>query len=80
VSHGVVHTFVMRLFHRADGRYYAITEPTPDLFGELVITTFHGSVNSRMGGIYDYPADRFSVDQIVRARLRHGYQEVPRME
>ena len=68
----------MHLFRRPDGRYYAILPAARDLLGDLVLTTVHGSVHSKMGGIKAYPAaDETEIQalerQIVTARVRHGY-------
>ena len=66
----------MRYFTRPDGRYYLIQEPGPDLFGDPVILTFHGSRHSRVGGVFTYLEAETSVEVIVRARVSHGYTEV----
>ena len=65
----------MRLFRRPDGRYYAILDPVPDLFGEPVIVMFHGSIHSRMGGSRSWPAPDIDVDAVARLRAGHGYRE-----
>jgi hypothetical protein len=67
----------MRLFIRPDGRYYALFDPQPDLLGDPVILTIHGSRHSKMGGVYTYLASQESAVQLVAQRIRHGYQEVP---
>lgn len=66
---------MMRCFQRPDGRYYAICAPARDLLGDEVIVTFHGSTRSRQGGIYSYPVETMSVEQLVKIRRRHGYIE-----
>jgi hypothetical protein len=66
----------MRILRRSDGRHYAISSPSPDLLGDLVIITFHGSAMSGVGGVHTYLADQVTVEQIAKARLRHGYVEV----
>jgi hypothetical protein len=66
----------MRLFRRPDGRTYAIAEPHPDLLGDSVIMTLHGSTHSRRGGVHTYLADVTSVEDLVRTRIRHGYAEM----
>lgn len=73
----------MRLFRRQDGRYYAILDPSRDLFGDPVIVTYHGNKNSRAGGEKTYwaPEEGDGIEKvyhaIVKTRLRHGYVEVP---
>lgn len=66
----------MRLFLRHDGRYYAVFEPGPDLLGDSVIMTIHGSRHSRLGGVHTYLASQVSMEQLVDQRAQHGYQEV----
>jgi hypothetical protein len=66
----------MRYFVRPDGRYYAIQDPAPDLLGDLVIQTCHGSRHNRLGGVYTYLEGSISVEDIVKIRLSHGYTEV----
>lgn len=66
----------MRIFRRADGRFYEIAEPTYDLLGDRVISTCHGSIHSRRGGVHIYLADYVSVDDIALVRIAHGYVEV----
>ncbi|TRZ66906.1 MAG: hypothetical protein D4S02_06025 [Rhodocyclaceae bacterium] len=66
----------MRRFRRPDGRFYEIAEPTHDLLGDRVISTYHGSIYSRRGGVHIYLADHVSVDDIALARIAHGYVEV----
>ena len=66
----------MRLFRRADGRYYIITSPYQDLLGDSVILTIHGSATSRLGGVHTYLASRTRIEDLVRVRVRHGYSEV----
>jgi poly(3-hydroxybutyrate) depolymerase len=65
----------MRIFRRPDGRHYAISHPAPDLLGDLVIVTFHGSTTSGIGGVHTYLANQTTVDQIAQTRIRHGYVE-----
>jgi len=67
----------MRLFRRQDGRTYAIADPQPDLLGDSVIVTIHGSVHSRRGGVHTYLSALISIEELVRIRCRHGYLEVP---
>ena len=69
---------MMQLFHRPDGRYYAILPPSVDLLGDLVLMTFHGSTRSRMGGVKTYvgasgEALQEIERQVILARKRHGY-------
>lgn len=66
----------MRIFRRGDGRYYVIAEAHPDLLGDWIIMTLHGSVISRLGGVHTYLAAATSIEELVRVRLRHGYKEV----
>lgn len=66
----------MRFFRRPDGRTYAIAEPGPDLLGDSVIVTMHGSRHSRRGGVHTYLSAQTCIDALVRTRLRHGYTEV----
>ena len=70
----------MRLFQRADGRYYAILAPFPDLFGDPVVVTFHGNVHSRIGGqktyFCDYGDGFRAIECLVKTRLAHGYREI----
>ncbi len=66
----------MRYFVRPDGRYYLIQAPAPDLLGDPVILTFHGSRHSRLGGVFTYLEAETSVEEIVRTRALHGYAEV----
>lgn len=67
----------MRIFKRPDGRYYLIAEPQPDLLGDSVILTLHGSAHSRRGGVHTYLSAVTCIDDLVRTRIRHGYSEVP---
>ena len=71
----------MRLFRRQDGRYYAICSPTRDLFGDLILITYHGNERSNAGGIKTYFSDTddaivYWEHVIVKLRLAHGYEEV----
>lgn len=66
----------MRLFHRDDGRYYAILEPVIDLLGDRILITYHGSIHNRMGGVKSWPTAAVDAEAIVRIRLRHGYREI----
>lgn len=72
----------MRLFRRTDGRYYAIMNPTTDLFGDYVIVTYHGNEKSRAGGEKTFwaPEEGGGIEKlysaIVKTRIRHGYHEV----
>ena len=65
----------MRFFIRPDGRYYVLSDPVLDLFGEEVYLTFHGSIHNRLGGMKRWPVACSDVEHIVRTRLRHGYIE-----
>jgi hypothetical protein len=65
----------MRIFRRPDGRYYLIAEAQPDLLGDSVILTLHGSVHSRRGGVHTYLSSVTCIDDLVKTRLRHGYTE-----
>lgn len=70
----------MRYFKRPDGRVYSIFPPAPDLIGDWVVLTVHGSCRSRLGGTKIYPApDRDAATEleasIAETRLRHGYLE-----
>jgi hypothetical protein len=69
----IVHS--MRIFRRPDGRHYAISHPAPDLLGDLVIMTFHGSATSGLGGVHTYLANKTTVEEIANTRLQHGYVE-----
>ncbi len=66
----------MRLFSRPDGRYYAVFDPEPDLLGDSVILTIHGSHYSKLGGVFTYLASQVSTAQLAAQRIRHGYQEI----
>lgn len=66
----------MHLFRRPDGRHYAIFQPAPDLLGNEVSVTFHGSSNSRLGGIHSCLAGKMTVAQIAGVRLRQDYMEI----
>ena len=65
----------MKLFKRTDGRYYAIGQPAPDLFGDQVVVAYHGSIHSRIGGVRTWPASQ--LPHLVKTRLAHGYHEIP---
>jgi hypothetical protein len=66
----------MRMFRRADGRYYLIAQPHQDLLGDWVIMTIHGSIRSRQGGVHTYLAAMTTLDDLVKMRVRHGYSEM----
>ena len=62
----------------ADGRYYWIAPPAPDLFGDLVVECWYGSLHSRRGrhrchAVTDLEAAARLVGKIGRLRRRHGY-------
>lgn len=70
----------MRHYRRHDGRVYTIFSPAQDLFGTWVVTTTHGSVWSRQGGVKIYAAADYESaakleTAIAKTRLRHGYVE-----
>jgi hypothetical protein len=70
----------MRFFLRPDGRTYSILSAAPDLLGDIVVVTIHGSQRSRMGGIKTYVAEDFMaaekmIARIAATRIKHGYQE-----
>jgi len=75
----------MRYFERGDGRYYLISAPQLDLFGDNVVVTRRGSTYSRLGGCKTYfGADLAELNrvitQIVKVRTRHGYRELSEQE
>lgn len=71
-----------QLFIRPDdGRYYWIAAPAPDLFGDLVVECWYGSLHSRRGqyrchAVPDRAAAEKLIGEIGQLRRRHGYQEV----
>ena len=66
----------MRYFIRPDGRYYLIMDSAPDLFGDPVIQTFHGSKHNLRGGAFTYLETSTSMEAIIRTRMSHGYTEM----
>ena len=69
----------MRLFRRpSDHRYYAILEPQVDLLGDLVVVTFNGSSENRLGACrttvcLDVEAANEVIYEIENVRLKRGY-------